>query len=221
MQMSFDREYDAFLIRQKEGRSGESLRRLQEGHGYLEQLFLQQVWWPAVGSFEHLFAEYEVSDFAHGFRFLDFAYLRPPYRLCFELDGFGTHAKDLNRWQFADQLQRQNHLVFDHWKVFRFALDDVKEKPQRCQLFIQQLLGKFYGSALGSPHLNQKEKQLAQFFVHQGYEVTPGSAAAFLQISRDHARRLLSSLQAKGVITPSAGKTRIRSYILNPDSGRM
>ena len=149
--MNYEREYNAFLMRQKEGRSGESLRRLQEGHGYLEQLFLQTVWWPAAGSLDHLFAEYEISNFTHGFRFLDFAYLRPPYRLCFELDGFGTHAKDLNRWQ---------------------------------------LLGKYYEASLVRPHLNQKERQLAQFFVHQGQQVTPAAAAAFLQISRLHTRRL-------------------------------
>ncbi|RAV06424.1 DNA-binding response regulator [Paenibacillus sp. YN15] len=219
--MSYEREYAAFLENQKKGRSGESLRRLQEGHGYLEQLFLQQVWWPAVGSFEHLFAEYEVSGVLHGFRFLDFAYLRPPYRLCFELDGFGTHAKDLNRWQFADQLQRQNQLMFDDWKVFRFALDDVKEKPQRCQQFIQQLLGKYYGSALDSPHLNRKERQLLQFFVHHGQQVTPSAAATFLQVSRVHTRRILGSLHSKGVIVPYAGKERIRSYVLNPDNGRV
>ncbi len=219
--MSYEREYAAFMEHQQIGRSGESLRRLQEGHGYLEQLFLQQVWWPAVGSFEHLYAEYEVSGLVQSFRFLDFAYLRPPYRLCFELDGFGSHAKDLNRWQFADQLQRQNHLIFEDWKVFRFALDDVKEKPQRCQLFIQQLLGKYYGSRLIAPHLSQKERQLAQLFVHLGQEVTPTSAAAFLQTSRDHTRRILSSLHAKGIIVPLKGKQRIRAYILNPDNSRV
>jgi hypothetical protein len=219
--MNYERKYAAFMEHQQIGRSGESLRRLQEGHGYLEQLFLQQVWWPAVGSFEHLYAEYEVSGLVQGFRFLDFAYLRPPYRLCFELDGFGSHAKDLNRWQFADQLQRQNHLIFEDWKVFRFALDDVKEKPQRCQLFIQQLLGKYYGSLLVAPHLSQKERQLAQLFVHLGQEVTPTSAAAFLQSSRDHTRRILSSLHAKGIIVPLKGKQRIRAYILNPDNSRV
>jgi hypothetical protein len=219
--MSYEREYAAFMEHQQTGRSGESLRRLQEGHGYLEQLFLQQVWWPAVGSFEHLFAEYEVNGVVQGFRFLDFAYLRPPYRLCFELDGFGSHAKDLNRWQFADQLQRQNHLIFEDWKVFRFALDDVKEKPQRCQLFIQQLLGKYYGSLLTAPHLSQKERLLAQLFVHLGQEVTPSSAATFLQTSRDHTRRILSSLHAKGIIVPLKGKQRIRAYILNPDNSRV
>jgi hypothetical protein len=220
--VSYEWEYAAFMEHQQKGRSGESLRRLQEGHGYLEQLFLQQVWWPAVGSFEHLFAEYEVSGVVQGFRFLDFAYLRPPYRLCFELDGFGSHAKDLNRWQFADQLQRQNHLIFEDWKVFRFALDDVKEKPQRCQLFIQQLLGKYYGSALGTPHLNGKEKQLLQLFIHHGQPMTPSDASRLLEVSLVHTRRLLSSLYSKGLITPyNPAQKRIRSYMLNPDTGRV
>lgn len=219
--MGFEREHEKFIENQKKNRSGESLRRLVEGHSYLERLFLQQVWWPVVGHFEYLHAEYEVNDLQQGSRFLDFAYLRPPYRICFELDGYGPHLKDLNRWQFADQLQRQNHLIFDEWKLFRFSLDDIKEKPQRCQLFVQQLLGKYYSSTSGTPYLSRRERQLAQLFVHLGQTITPGSAADSLQLNKDHTRRLLSSLQAKGIIISSSGKQRIRSYELNPDGGRV
>lgn len=67
--MGYEQAYHAFMEDQLEGRFGESLRRLQEGHGFLEQLFLEQVWWPAVGSFEHLFAEYEISGMEEGTRY--------------------------------------------------------------------------------------------------------------------------------------------------------
>lgn len=40
--MRYEQAYQAFISEQIESRSGESLRRLQEGHGYLEQLFLEQ-----------------------------------------------------------------------------------------------------------------------------------------------------------------------------------
>lgn len=65
---------DHFLANHLANREGERYRRLQEGHGHAEQLFLQQVWWPAFGGFTDLHPEYEVKDFRDGTRFLDFAF---------------------------------------------------------------------------------------------------------------------------------------------------
>ncbi|WP_261303298.1 hypothetical protein [Paenibacillus andongensis] len=73
--MLFDASYEKFMHLQMKTRSGESLRRLQEGHGHAEKLFLEQVWWPAVGRFDFLHAEYQVSDFKDGDRYLDFAFI--------------------------------------------------------------------------------------------------------------------------------------------------
>lgn len=47
--MSFESEYEAFIARHKEKRTGKKLRRVQEGHGHAEKLFLETVWWPAIG----------------------------------------------------------------------------------------------------------------------------------------------------------------------------
>jgi hypothetical protein len=35
------------LLKVGEARTGERLRRLQEGHNQAEMLFLKQVWWPS------------------------------------------------------------------------------------------------------------------------------------------------------------------------------
>ncbi|MEF3304851.1 hypothetical protein [Paenibacillus sp. GYB003] len=139
--MTFESEYEAFLLRHAKMGPSERLRRLQEGHGHAEKLFLQHVWWPAIGHFDHLHPEYEVHDIKDGTRFLDFAYIRTPYKVCFEIDGYGPHSRDASRRQFADNLLRQNHLVIAGRKVIRFAYDDIQEKPRRCQ----QLLGKWFG----------------------------------------------------------------------------
>ncbi|MBP1942754.1 hypothetical protein [Cytobacillus luteolus] len=44
--MGFEEEYLAFLNTHLQARTGERLRRLQEGHQQAEMLFLKQVWWP-------------------------------------------------------------------------------------------------------------------------------------------------------------------------------
>lgn len=128
--MGFKEAYDDFLkCHVQKKRKGERLRRLQEGHGHAEKLFfIEGVWWPSFGHFNHLHPEYEVFDFKDGFRYLDFAYIRPSFRVAMEIDGFGPHMRNSNRWQFSDQWQRQNHLVIDGWHILRFSHDDVKEK---------------------------------------------------------------------------------------------
>lgn len=63
MMMDFGQAYAKWLEDHEKRRSGERRGRLVRGHGHAEQLFLQQVWWPAVGSLDHLHPEYEVVKF--------------------------------------------------------------------------------------------------------------------------------------------------------------
>ncbi|MGO4272348.1 hypothetical protein AB4Z22_21325 [Paenibacillus sp. TAF58] len=95
--MLFDACYEKFMQLQLQTWSGESQRRLQDGHGHAEKLFLEQVWWPAVGRFDFLHAEYPISDFKDGDRYLDFAYIRGNHLVCIEIDGYKAHHKEINR----------------------------------------------------------------------------------------------------------------------------
>ena len=80
--------------------------------------------------------------------------------VCIEIDGYKAHHKDINRWQFADQLTRQNHLILDGWKVLRFAYDEMKEKPRRCQQLILQMMGSWFGEEQSGPVLSLEEKEI-------------------------------------------------------------
>lgn len=110
MNQAFETAYEEWMTIQIAASSGERRRRLKE-HGYLEKMLLRNVWWPAVGSFEFLHAEYEVADFRDGARFLDLAYVRAPHRICLEADGFGPHSRHADRYKFSDDLTRQNYLI--------------------------------------------------------------------------------------------------------------
>jgi hypothetical protein len=214
--MEFEKEHEAFLDAHSSQRSGERLRRLLEGHGYLEKLFLQNVWWPAIGHFRYLHPEYEVKDFVDGTRFLDFAYLRPPYRIQFEADGYGPHTKQPDRWQYADQLMRQNHLILDGWLVFRFSSDDLLHKQRRCQQFLLHLIGRLYGDVQDNVKLNPVEKEIVRFFARSLSPVMPKDVAGLLGINPENARLRLQGLLRKGIIKSAVGGSeRIRSYVLD------
>jgi len=138
----FEAAYEEWMREQRRSSTRERLRRLTEISNYAEKLFLASVWWPSFGRFTNLHAEFQVTDFKDGFRFIDFAYIAEGFKVCIEIDGYGTHGKEANRRRFSDHLLRQNHLVIDGWIALRFPFDDLRENPLACQQILQQLFGR-------------------------------------------------------------------------------
>lgn len=216
--MSFEMAYEVFIDEHTRSRSGEGLRRFKEGHQHAEKLFMEQIWWPSFGNFHYLHPEYKVRDFKDGTRFLDFAYIRHPLMICIEIDGYGSHCQQINRWQFADNLIRQNHLVIDGWMVIRFSYDDIVDKPRRCQQIIQQLIGRWLGKHERSITVSAVEKETLRLIARKDHSITPFELCEHLGIKSKYARRLLHDLTAKGLLSAaSGGKSRIRSYRLQLD----
>lgn len=215
--MGFEDEYQFFLNRHLQARKGERLRRLQEGHGKAEIMFLEKVWWPLFYNFQHLHPEYEVDDFKDGKRYLDFAYIRPGIRICFEIDGYGPHLKSISRWQFADNLERQNQLLIDGWIVIRFSYDQVVEHPRHCQQTTQQIIGKMLGQELDHLTLTFTEKEVIRFALRKGEAFTPREICELLNLSDRSVRKILAELVKKRVLSPSGGKQRIRFYQLGEE----
>ncbi|MCR6097830.1 DNA-binding response regulator [Salipaludibacillus agaradhaerens] len=212
--MGFSEDYQTFMHTHLQARTGERLRRLQEGHKHAEKLFLKQVWWPLFHQFSYLHPEYEVNDFKDGQRFLDFAYIRPGIRICLEIDGYGPHLKSINRWQFSDSLERQNQLVIDGWTVIRFSYDQVKEKPRRCQQIVQQVLAHWLGDELDQTSLSLVEKEVLRLAIRKGEVITPIEVQKHLNLSDKTVKKVLSQLLEKKMLLPASGIMRIRSYRL-------
>ncbi|WP_053362734.1 hypothetical protein [Bacillus sp. FJAT-27251] len=212
--MGFEEDYHSFMNAHSQARAGERLRRLQEGHNHAEMLFLKQVWWPLFHHFRYLHPEYEVNDFKDGKRYLDFAYIRPGIRICFEIDGYGPHLKNISRWQFSDSLERQNQLVIDGWTVIRFSYDQVEEKPRRCQQIVQQVIGRWLGDELDQTTLSFVEKEVLRLAVRKGEAISPLEVGKYLKLSDKTVKKVLSQLVDKKMLIPASGNVRIRSYRL-------
>ncbi|UVI30931.1 hypothetical protein [Paenibacillus spongiae] len=58
--------YEQWLDGHTRKRRGERKRRLAEGHGHAENVFVEKVWLPAFRELEHLHPEYEAADFRNG-----------------------------------------------------------------------------------------------------------------------------------------------------------
>ena len=153
-------------------------------------------------------------DFKDSKRYLDFAYIRPAIRICFEIDGFGPHLKNISRWQFSDNLERQNQLVIDGWTVIRFSYDQVNEKPRRCQQIVQQVIGQWLGDELDQTSLSFIEKEVLRLAIRKGEAISPKEVENYLRLSDKTVKKVLSQLVDNKMLIPASGIKRIRSYRL-------
>lgn len=210
--MRFDEEYQASINLHLQARTGERQQRLKEGHNHAEALFLKQVWWPIFKNLNYLHPEYEVDDFKDGKRYLDFVYIRPGIRICFEIDGYGPHLRNISRWQFSDSLERQNQLVIDGWSVIRFSYDQVKEKPRRCQQIVQQIIGQWLADELDYFSLTIVEKEVLRLALRKAEAIYPKEIEKYVNRSEKTVKKVLAQLVDKKLLIPASGNRRVRSY---------
>lgn len=184
-------------------------------------MFLEKVWSPAFGHFEHLQPEYEVADFRDGSRYLDFAWIRNGARLAIEIDGYGTHQRHADKQRFSDDRIRQNHLVLDRWDILRFAYDDVKERPRMCVQMIQQYMGSILSSAIQPiiAPLTAEEREIMRMAAQLApTSFVPGAICDLIGVEGQKARKLLHNLVRQCLLVPAGrGQTRICKYRLAPE----
>lgn len=105
----------------------------------------------------------------------------------------------------------------DDWKIYRFSLDDIQEKPKSCQQEVLRFLGRWYGGReLRKRRHTTPVQQIIRIAVFTVEPLTPKDVSERIGISNRYARTLLRSLCDEEILeAASAGKKRIRSYRLN------
>ncbi|MDG0814286.1 hypothetical protein [Cohnella rhizosphaerae] len=217
----FETAYQEMMAKAIRSSKGERKRRLKDCDRYNEKLALESVWWPAVGNLDYIFPEYEVADFNGVVRFVDNAYVPPgAYRGMFvESDAYGTHYRDVNRYRFADNLERQNLFLIDGWHILRFSRDDMLERPKRCQqtLLMAMATWGYGGNGANALELNLIERAILHWCGKQRSTIKIKEVMTALKIGHQAAFAGLQALDAKGIVksnrTPSG---RITSYAVLP-----
>ncbi|MFF2482893.1 DUF559 domain-containing protein [Paenibacillus sp. NPDC058071] len=221
--MSIMTNVEQWLAYHQRLRKGDARRKLEEGLGHAEKMFIEKVWIPAFKQLDHLHPEYEVADFKDGMRFLDFAYLNHTFKVAIEIDGYSTHASNVSRWQFSDSRMRQNHLVIDGWTVLRFAYDDVHEKPMSCIQLLQQYLGSRMIENSQLINVSHKEKvdraleqEIIRLAVHLNRNLRPIDIIQHLSIGKKRTQVLIEKLVNAELLQPTGkGTQRTKSYQVN------
>src|SRR5262245_41376719 len=112
-----------------------------------EDLFTElftQVFGPEKALF--LSPQHPVTDIYGASRFVDLALRAPAERAAFEIDGQPWHVPDfVPSAPYEDDLPRQNSLIHQGWRVFRWTDRQVAHEPERVKeqlaLFLERLPG--------------------------------------------------------------------------------
>lgn len=199
--MGFEAMHEQWLMSHLKRRTGERKSRLHRGHGHGERLFLERVWWPLFGHFDHLHPEYEVTDWRGKPYFVDFAWIRGQCRIAFEIKGYGSHVQNADRIRYRRELNRETFLQTLGFRVVSIPYDDLEESPEITRFLVKSLLAP-YMTAEDSSKYSIVEREIMKFAMLAGRPIRPVDIIRELSVNDRTAARMLKQLSDKGKLRP-------------------
>ncbi|KIL36713.1 hypothetical protein SD71_06865 [Cohnella kolymensis] len=208
--MSFEQAHAAFIGSHLARRKGERRGRLERGHGHGEKLFLENVWWPLKGNFDRLHPEYEVLDWRGKSYFGDFLYVTTSgHKFIWEIKGFNTHVKELDRQGFCKECKRELFLEGLAVHLVSFAYDDVKDEPDLLIALLRMVLSQYESGSL--PELRSfAEKEVIRLAHFLARPIRPKDVVDRLHMNFRRAVRILQSLTEQGWFRAIKGEDGVR-----------
>lgn len=184
---------------------------LQKEIGHSTKEFLRTIWYPAVGNFNHLYAEWEVRDYGNRYRYLDLAYMPGGAKGCIEIHGYRSHARDIEAWRFRDLCKKQAYLVLDNWLFLPVAYLSIEEEPEIIKQMALSFIGKFVSMSTNHS-LSWIEAETLRFARGVIRPFHPGELALHLNRSTRQTGRILDKLVKMNVLIVHNGQQRYRTY---------
>lgn len=108
-----------------------------------EELFVQ-LFCEAFGpeKTENLQVQYPCVDIYGRHRYIDFALKSPESKIAIEIDGETYHnPSKVSENKYADDLLKQNSLIYDNWKVYRWIYSQLEKQPEKVKDELITFLG--------------------------------------------------------------------------------
>lgn len=104
-------------------------------HSVAEDLFVEifcDVFGPEQS--QYLYIQYPFNDIYGNHRYIDFALESGEMRIAIEIDGETYHnPKRVSSNKYYDDLLKQNSLIYQNWKVYRWAYLQLKHRPEQVK----------------------------------------------------------------------------------------
>ena len=80
---------------------------------------------------QYVYLQYPMTDIYGGHRFIDFAVNLPDGKVAMEVDGNTWHEPGkVSEQKYHDDLLKQNSMVYDGWKVYRWTSSQIEKNPE-------------------------------------------------------------------------------------------
>ncbi|GIQ68906.1 transcriptional regulator [Xylanibacillus composti] len=208
----FEDTYEKWLADHVEGESNRRRRELLRkglGHGTVE--FLRSIWFPVFGNLDHLYPEYEVRDFNNGYRYLDLAFMPGSAKGCIEIQGYRSHARDVDASRFKDLCMKHALLALDDWLFLPVAYLSIQEDPSVCKQLVLSFAGKLLSMETPAA-LNWAEAETVRFARRLMRPFDSRELAAHLRKTERYARSVLHDLVHSQHLIVSSGTQRYRTF---------
>lgn len=91
---------------------------------------------------ENLQVQYPCVDIYGRHRYIDFALESPESKIAIEVDGETYHnPSKVSENKYADDLLKQNSLIYDNWKVYRWIYSQLEKQPEKVKDELITFLG--------------------------------------------------------------------------------
>ena len=91
---------------------------------------------------QYVYLQYPMVDIYGGHRTIDFAVNLPDGRIAIEVDGNTWHQPGkVSQDKYHDDLLKQNSMVYEGWRVFRWTSDQIERAPERVKDELVTFLG--------------------------------------------------------------------------------
>ena len=91
---------------------------------------------------ENLQVQYPCVDIYGRHRYIDFALESPESKIAIEIDGETYHnPSKVSENKYADDLLKQNSLIYDNWKVYRWIYSQLEKQPEKVKDELITFLG--------------------------------------------------------------------------------
>lgn len=212
--MRFNREWEAFLERERMSATGRRLERLN-GQLVGERKMFETVLWPTFQSFDGFSLEHEIKSASGVNIYIDAVY--HPLQLAFESEGFVPHAEKITRDRFSFERMRVRSLGLFGYKYIPFSWDELDKQADSCRRFVYELLGKYTGSDdLALRELTVYEREMMRYALRTNRPFNMQDVTLCLGLKKDAARKVLRQLMDKQMIRPlGQGEQKVRAYVLD------
>ncbi|MFZ3102681.1 MAG: DEAD/DEAH box helicase family protein [Desulfitobacteriaceae bacterium] len=142
---------------------------------------------------QYLFLQYPFTDIYGKRRSIDFALESEYVKIAIEIDGETYHNPNkVSSNKYYDDLTKQNSLIYQNWKVYRWVYNQLKQHPEKVKDELRIFVGEIPTFKMLEDHLPKQKGKLIELREHQQ------AALSNLQTMRDQGESIALLYHATG-----------------------